>query len=207
MPIDKSPFYYGFIFHKLLDPQLEEARQVAVDLIPEGASVLDIASGTGKLCFALREQKRCTMVGVDLSLRMLNFARKSDLFQNTTFLHKDAADLSCFNDQSFDYATMMFLVHELTLQQQVRALKEALRVAQKVIIIDSAAPLPRNASGIGIRLVEALFGHEHNPRFKDYLSGGGMHGIFRSSELPIKLEYSSVFWGSCREVAVVSAQR
>ena len=78
MPVDKSLFFYGPIFHKFLDPQLAENRRVAVDLIPEGSSVLDISCGTGQLCFALKVQKNCRVVDLDLSLRMLEFARKSN---------------------------------------------------------------------------------------------------------------------------------
>jgi cyclopropane fatty-acyl-phospholipid synthase-like methyltransferase len=55
MPMDKSLFFYGPIYHRLFDPQLAEARQVAVDLVAGGSSVLDIGCGTGLLCFALRE--------------------------------------------------------------------------------------------------------------------------------------------------------
>ncbi len=54
MPIDKSLFFYGPIYHRLFDPQLAEAREVTVDLVAGGSSVLDIGCGTGLLCFALR---------------------------------------------------------------------------------------------------------------------------------------------------------
>ncbi len=123
MPTDKSLFFYGSIYHRLLDPQLTETRQVAVDQITEGSSVLDIACGTSQLCIALRKQKHCRVVGLDLSLRMLEFARKSNPFQDITFIHGDATNLSAFNDHSFDYATMLMLVHELPRAQQVCVLK------------------------------------------------------------------------------------
>ncbi len=48
--IDKSLFFYGPVFHKLFDPQLAEGREVTVDLINEGSSVLDIACGTKIFC-------------------------------------------------------------------------------------------------------------------------------------------------------------
>lgn len=67
MQSDKSLFYYGSIYHGISDPQLAEGRQAALDLVAEGSSVLDIACGTGQLCFALREQKSCCVVGIDLS--------------------------------------------------------------------------------------------------------------------------------------------
>jgi len=207
MPIDKSLYYYGAIYHRPFDPQLAEARQVATDLITEGSSVLDIGCGTGQLCFELVGQKHCRVVGLDLSLRMLEFARKANPFQELTLVHGDAADLGVFEDQSFDYATMLMLVHELPRSLQIRALKEALRVARKVIIIDSVSPLPRNAGGLGIRLVEGVFGRDHQENFKAFLAGGGIRGMLEESDLPINIEHSSVFWRNCREVVMVSTQQ
>ena len=207
MPADKSFYYYGAIYHKLFDPQLAEARQVAVDLITEGLSVLDIACGTGQLCFALRSQKHCPVVGLDLSLRMLEFARKANPFQEVMFVHGDATDLGVFGDQSFDYATMLMVVHELPRSQQARVLKEALRVASKGIIIDAVAPLPKNTGGVGIRIVERTFGRDHLHNFKAFLASGGIRGMLEESGLPISEEHSSVFWRNCREVVMVSTRK
>jgi ubiquinone/menaquinone biosynthesis C-methylase UbiE len=206
MSTDKSLFFYGSIYHRLFDPQIAEARQVTVDYISEESSVLDIACGTGQLCFALREQKRCHVVGLDLSQRMLEFARKNDPLQNITFIHGDATNLETFSDHSFDYATMLMLMHELPRPQQVSVLKEALRVASRGIIIDAVSPLPKNAGGIGIRIVERTFGHDHNPNFKSFLVTGGISRILEESGLPVKIEHSSVFWRNCREIIVVSAK-
>jgi ubiquinone/menaquinone biosynthesis C-methylase UbiE len=204
MAEDKSQFYYGWIYHKVLDPPLEEARQVALNLVPEGSSVLDIGCGTGQLCFALKEQKKCVVVGLDLSLRMIDFARKSNPFQDVTFIHGDANDLGVFSDGSFNYATMLMLMHELPSSQQTLILKEALRVASRGIIIDSVAPLPRNAGGIGIRIVETIFGHDHNQHFKDFVAKGGIKGIWENMRAPINVINRSVFWRNCREVVIVT---
>ena len=206
MTADKSLFFYGSIYHRLFDPQLAEALQVTVDYITEGSTVLDIACGTGQLCFALREQKNCYVVGLDLSLRMLEFAKKSNPFEDIEFIHEDATNLTRFRDHSFDYATMLMLMHELSRAQQICVFKEALRVARKGIIIDAVAPLPKNAGGIGIRIVEGTFGHDHNPNFKFFLTTGGIHGIIKESGLPVKVEHTSVFWRNCREIVVVSIQ-
>jgi ubiquinone/menaquinone biosynthesis C-methylase UbiE len=204
LPVDKSLFFYGPLYHRLFDPQLAEARQVTVDLIPEGASVMDIACGTGQLCFALKERKNCQVVGLDLSLRMLEFARKTNPLEEMTFMHGDATDLSVFADQSFDCATMLMLVHELARSQQILVLKEALRVARKGIIIDAVAPLPKNVGGLGIRLVEWTFGHDHLHNFKAFVAGGGIRGMLEESALPIQVEHSSVFWRNCRQVVMLS---
>ena len=133
---DKSLFYYGWFYHKLFDRELVSAGEVVVDLVTEGSSVLDIACGTGQLCFALKAKKNCRVVGIDLSLRQLRFAEKSNSNDEITFIHMDATNLIGIEDHSFDYATMLFLMHELTREQQVRVLMEASRVANKIIIID-----------------------------------------------------------------------
>lgn len=204
---DKSLFFYGSFFHRFLDPPLAINRQIAVDYIPEGSSVLDIACGTGQFCFELKEKKHCRVVGLDLSLRMLEFARNRNPWQDLTFVHEDATDLHNFEDNSFDFATMLMMMHELKRPQQVAVLKEALRVARKGIIIDSVVPLPRNVQGIGYRVVEALVGHDHYPNFKAYIDNGGIRGIMKESGLPLKIEYSSLFWKKCREIVVVSGQQ
>ena len=89
---DKSLFFYGSFFHRFLDPLLAENRRITEDFIPEGSSVLDIACGTGQLCFELKEIKHCHVTGIDLSLRMLDFARRTNPYQNITFVHEDAMD-------------------------------------------------------------------------------------------------------------------
>jgi SAM-dependent methyltransferase len=207
MLVDKSLFFYGPIYHRLFDPQLAEARQVAVDLIAEGSSVLDIGCGTGLLGVSLAAQKKCRVVGLDLSLRMLEYARRSNPYPEVTFVHGDATDLSGYADRSFDYATLLMLVHELSASQQGLILQGALRVARRVIIIDAAVPLPHNAGGIGIRIVEGTFGRDHNPNFRAFLRAGGIGGMLGESAGPVTVDHRAIFWRNCREVVVVRGTR
>jgi ubiquinone/menaquinone biosynthesis C-methylase UbiE len=207
MPEDNSPFYYGWIYHKLLDPHQAEACKLIVDLIPEHSSVVDIASGTGQLCFALRAQKNCRVIGIDLSLRMLQFAEKSNSYEDVRFLHQDATDLATFGDRTFDYATMLIFMHELPREGQVLVLREALRVADKAIIVDARAPLPRNPSGLGVRLVEATFGRDHHSHFCSFLVNGGTMGLLKALDFPITVLQRSVFWRNCRELVMVTGSQ
>ncbi len=200
-PPDKSLFFYGPLYHRLLDPPLAEARRVAVDLVPPHSSVLDIGCGTGALCSELCDRKQCRVVGVDLSLRMLEFARAS--FPGVRFLHLDATDLSAIEDASFDVATVLLLVHELPLEARLRVLHEALRVAGSVLIIDATPSLPNNAAGIGIRAVESTFGHSHYAQFKDFLARGGLRGLLAASEEPVKVLRDETFYHRSREAVLV----
>jgi ubiquinone/menaquinone biosynthesis C-methylase UbiE len=135
---------------------------------------------------------------------MLDFARKTIPYDDIIFIHKDATNLAGFEDHSFDYATLLFLMHELPRSQQTRVLKEALRVAGMGIIIDSVAPLPKNVGGIGIRIVEGTFGRDHNQHFKNFLTTGGIRGIWEDMGLPIDIVHRSVFWRNCREMVMVT---
>jgi ubiquinone/menaquinone biosynthesis C-methylase UbiE len=100
------------------------------------------------------------------------------------FIHADATDLVDFADGSFDFTVILVLIHELTTENQNRVLIEALRVACKVIIVDSESPLSRNSSGLGIRFIEATFGHDHYHNFRNFLKNRGING-YSASRLPV----------------------
>jgi SAM-dependent methyltransferase len=203
MPADKSLFYYGQIYHRLFDPPLAAARRVAVDLIPPHSTVLDLACGTGQLCGALRSDKSCHVTGLDLSLRMLQFARRANPFDDVRFVHGDAADLAGIADAAFDYATVLLLLHELPRERRARVLSEGLRVARHLLLIDARAPLPRNGEGLGIRLVEATFGHEHYHHFRHFLACGGLMSVVRDAAPAATVAHRSVFLHGCREVIML----
>lgn len=203
MPTDKSLFYYGRIYHRLFDPPLAPARRLAVDLIPAHSTVLDLACGTGQLCLALRKAKSCQVTGLDLSLRMLQFAKRTNPFEDVGFLHGDATDLGGIADAAFDYATVLFLLHELPRERRVRVLREGLRVARHLLLIDSRAPLPKNGEGLGIRLVESTFGHEHYHHFRHFLALGGIMSAVQDAALSVTVEHRSVFLHGCREAVML----
>ncbi len=203
---DTSRPTYGRVYHALFDPPLAEARRVVVDLVPPGATVVDIACGTGELCFALAAEKGCRVVGVDLSRRMIDFARKRNRHDTVRLYHCDAANLTGLEPSVFDYATILFLLHEVPREKQIAVLKEALRVARLVVAVDSLVPLPRNLHGIALRVVEASGGREHYRPFADYLAAGGISGILTDPRLGAAVVRQSVFWHGCREMVILAGQ-
>jgi SAM-dependent methyltransferase len=207
MPADKSLFFYGSLYHRMLDPAVAAVRRVAVDLVPEGSSVIDIGCGTGQLCFELHAKKHCRVVGADLSLRMLEFARAANTSAEVSFMHADATDLASVGDGAFDWATVVLLVHELPLEQRVRVLREVARVAETILIIDAAAPLPYVPEGLGIRLVEHTVGHDHARHFRDFLARGGIEGLLGQSGDTTSVASRLLFAQKCREAVVVRPER
>jgi 2-polyprenyl-3-methyl-5-hydroxy-6-metoxy-1,4-benzoquinol methylase len=110
MPKDKSLFHNGNPYNKLIDPLNKPIRDKIVEVIPQGASVLDIGCGTGLLCYALQREKQCQVVGADLSFRMIEFAKKHNTFEDIQFIHQDATDLIDFQDDSFDYVIASLII-------------------------------------------------------------------------------------------------
>jgi SAM-dependent methyltransferase len=201
--------YYGRAYHLLFDRALDASRSAVVDLVPEGASVLDIACGTGDLCFALRREKRCRVVGIDLSQRMLRFAAKRNPYEDVSFAMLDATDLSGFICGAFDCATVTLLLHELPREARTRVLTEALRVARTVIVADWTTPLPSSLEGLSVRFIEWA-GRHHYRSFKDYLARGGIDGIIkdlRALEPQVALAHREVLKSTCREIVALSRRR
>jgi SAM-dependent methyltransferase len=203
---DASRFTHGAVYHALFDRPLAEARKQVVDLVSRESTVLDIACGTGEFCFELGAQKNCRVVGIDLSRRMIQFAQKRNRQNIVRFVHGDGTDLASFEPGMFDYATILFLLHEVPRQKQIAVLNEALRVAKKVVVVDSLVPLPKNLHGIALRVVEALGGPEHYRSFADYLVAGGIGGILADSHVEASVAQRSVFWHGCRQMVVLERQ-
>jgi SAM-dependent methyltransferase len=177
-PEDKSLFYYGGLYRRIFDPLIRPSRNAVVQRIPAGSSVLDIGCGTGALCFDLRRVKNCRVVGIDLSRKMLDFARSVNRYEDVEFRHVDAAGIGGDGAESFDYAVILNVVHELTPDGRVKLLREAFRLARNTIVVDVEAPLPWNVAGIVKRLIEITFGFDHYPRFRSYLRSGGLPAVF-----------------------------
>ncbi len=201
---EKSLYYYGAWYHRLFDDKLKEMRRQVREMIPQGATVLDIGCGTGLLCAELAVRRQCQVTGIDLSQKMLRFARQYCADKAITLQHADATDLSLFSNDAFDYACMLVFIHELPPEAQAQALKEALRVAPRLIIADSATPLPRNFHGFQIRFVEYVFGRDHWPHFKRFLAQNGIEGVLKASGQPHTIEQRALFWNGTREVVLLS---
>ena len=103
--------------------------QVIVDLVPPGASILDLGCGDGYLMNLLATRKGAKVQGIEIDEQAIYQCVAKGL----SVFHGDLdTGLVDFSDQSFD-----FVILDQTLQQLERpdeVLDDALRVGRKVIV-------------------------------------------------------------------------
>lgn len=202
--MDKSLFYYGKPYHLLIDSITSRQREEVIKRIPHGASVLDVGCGTGELGLAMQKLKDCKVVGVDLSKQMIQFANERNRYPDVTFLHRDATDISDFEDGYFDYGTVCMLLHELTFESQRLVLTELTRLTHAAILIDYNVPLANKMPGLIARLIEFTLGRDHYGNFKAYLEAGGLVEILPKSGIDAHVSHRSDFNQGAHQVIVLS---
>ncbi len=207
MAIDKGLFWYGKIYHMYTDPQMEEARNHILNLIPEKSKVFDAGCGTGVLALLLREKANCTVVGADISIKQLDFAKKYNPYDDINFLHMDVCDISeykKYDDNIFDYSVMCNVLYILPLNKRLEVLAELMRIGKNTIVVDFNNPLPRNLLGIIIRLLQPTLGRHHYDNFKSYLASGGITGILEKAELESKIVQRFAFKNNCQQIVLLA---
>lgn len=126
-------------------------RKLCVEKASEKAprNILDLATGTGDLAFALKEANpNASLVGLDLTEGMLEVAQYKAAemgytLKEVSFVRGDALDLP-FQDQSFDAVTIAFGIRNF--QDISRGLSEIFRVLRpdgRLCVLELAEPSRR----------------------------------------------------------------
>lgn len=184
----------GYIYKNIIDPILKPMRFRVTNEINPGESVIDVACGTGAQAFELIKNGN-NVIGIDYSRSMIEYARKTcnkRKIKDVEFYLGDATDLSRFYHQKFDTATLSLALHQFEPELHTVILGEIKKVADKIIIVDYAVPLPKNYAGVGSRIAEFLAGKTHNQNFRKYYLAGGLNKILPENGLSIQ---KSVFFG------------
>lgn len=200
---EKSLFYYGRMYHWLVDWMVARHRQQILPRVPAGASVLDIGCGTGELSLALRRTKGCPVTGVDLSRRQVAFASQRNPFEEVVFMQANATHLENFPDRYFDFGVMCQLLHELPTAVRPDIFAEMSRLCPNAILVDYNAPLPSNRMGTFIRFLEYTLGHDHYDHFKAFLKDGGVSGLLERAGLSDMIVESRAYNQSSSQVVVL----
>ena len=130
------------------DPRWRRALVDAIDPRP-GERVLDVATGTGMVAFALAA-RGCEVVGLDQSERMLSGARAKleahpELRGRVSFIAGEAERLP-FADQEFDALTFTYLLRYLddraaTMRELARVVKPGGRIGMVEFGVPASPPL------------------------------------------------------------------
>ncbi len=197
-------WYDGSLYSLLIDPFLEDIRQIIADQVPAGSRVLDVACGTGAL--ALRLAEKCPrVVGVDLSQRMISFAREKRRYHpagNPLFLHGDAARLTGVADESFDFALISLALHEIPPGARLDVLRGMNTLARQIIVTDYHVPRRGGAVRALHGMAEFLAGWSHYRHYRDFVASGGVPPLFRAGgisliqEIPAGAGIYSLFIGT-----------
>jgi demethylmenaquinone methyltransferase / 2-methoxy-6-polyprenyl-1,4-benzoquinol methylase len=130
------------------DPRWRATLVDQVNPLP-GQRVLDVATGTGLVAFALA-RRGCSVIGLDQSEDMLAAARRHlgerpELTGRVTFVHGEAERLP-FDDGEFDALTFTYLLRyvddrEATMRELARVVKPHGKVGMVEFGVPASAPL------------------------------------------------------------------
>ncbi|MDX6387229.1 MAG: hypothetical protein QOD85_1031 [Gaiellaceae bacterium] len=107
-----------------------------VDRVHKGERVLDVGCGKGELAYDLAERSGATVIAIDASPWMLEFARARFSHPNVTFVQADAADYT--PEQNLDVAILSnVLEHIESRVELLRALREGAGARRLLIRVPS----------------------------------------------------------------------
>ncbi|MDT7541205.1 MAG: hypothetical protein QOE33_1109 [Acidobacteriota bacterium] len=147
-------------------------------VIPAGKSVLELGSGTGHLLASVRPREG---VGVDLSLRMSELARRKHPQLN--FIQADAEQLPLA--RTFDYVIMSDLVGHLTdVWQTLRNLHHVCNPETRVVVTTYNflwQPLLAAAERLGLKMPQPA---------QNWLGVGDLENLFRLADFRIEQSFT-----------------
>jgi ubiquinone/menaquinone biosynthesis C-methylase UbiE len=126
--------YYGRVDH-VLQGKYQKTFEILKDKCAiEGASVLDVGTGTGAWAAMYEKHGLSDIQAVDFAPKMLFESQKK--YPNIKFSIGNAEELSEFPDQSMDIVTASYVLHGVTSEKRAKMLSEMSRVARKYVIIN-----------------------------------------------------------------------
>lgn len=145
-----APFYDALVrFLAFFIGGEHRLRQRVVTLIGlrPGDHVLDVACGTGTMATMMAEcvGPEGQIVGIDLSPRMIEIAKRKATMPQVTFRQANAENIP-YPDQYFDKATITYALHEMPRAVRHNTLNEVHRVLKpggRLVVVDYYEPRGR----------------------------------------------------------------
>jgi len=202
-----STWYDGLLYEKFIAPQSDRLQTLLTIFASKGSRALDVGCGIGDLSFKLAD-KCDTVVGVDLSERMISYAnglKQTRNVPNVEFVCADAADLSERYPDGFDLITMVLFLHEIDGPIRAKVVETMLAMADTLVIADFSSPFPRSSAGRRLRLQEFIAGRRHYSNFKNWMNHGAIDGFIESMNLKAR---KSIPWeNGAGKVMVIKSGR
>lgn len=184
---DKIHWYDGNFYDKIIAPNQDKMFSIINNLIHEGSNVIDVGSGTGRLCFQLAG--KCTKVtGVDLSSKNIFIANKtlSNLkYSNVNFIHADASRLTSQLELKYDYSIITYAIHEMRPEERISVINQLKIISDKIIIGEYAVQKKSKFWSLVNELVEFSAGIDHYKNYKLFLRNGGVYPLVKQCGLKI----------------------
>jgi SAM-dependent methyltransferase len=183
-------WYDGLFYDLVIAPHQDRAFTHVRELIPEGASLLDVGCATGRL--ALQLAGKCgTIDAIDPSMKNIRIAEQAlerHPARNVRFHHADALQFLDRGPGPFDFATISYMIHEVAETERNRILSSVSTAARKIILVDYLVPPPTGTTKVLNGVVEFLAGAEHFRNFRSFLAGNGLRGIVERAGLSVLSE-------------------
>lgn len=166
---------------------LSGLRGATASMIPDQLRIIDIACGTGALAFEL-SKNAAQVTAIDASESMITTANQLKEkwgMQHVTFQVADATDLSLFNTNEFDVATISLAIHQFDTPTGMKMLEEMKRISSEILIVDYASPLSANYYKYLTWFIEWMAGGDHFKNFKTYQKFGGIDTYLKQLHLQV----------------------
>jgi len=183
-------WYDGWFYARFIDSDSSTIRDRMHQYIDDNRRIIDIGCGTGGFAMKLAPRSR-EVVGVDISDKQVRQARhrqERSGYTNIRFEHTDATRLDKFAPEAFDYATMVFVIHEIDQEKRIELLRQAGRISRKIVILDYHVPLARNFWGMNIRIIEYFTSKTHFSNFIDFRRRGGINPLAKEAGLDVEMQ-------------------
>ncbi|MBL7128687.1 MAG: class I SAM-dependent methyltransferase [Ignavibacteria bacterium] len=183
----KNHWYDGWFYDKYIAPYQDVTYVQILSMIEKGRRVIDIGCGTGRFIIKVADKAE-EAIGIDLSLKNINYAKKLKSrrnIENVDFIHADALHISGLYKERFDYAIVSYVIHEIDISIRTMLINELRKIAKNIIIADFAIPQLLNKRGLLNRTVEFFAGRKHFSNFLSFSRAGGIQGLVNEMNLKI----------------------
>jgi len=190
--VTRKHWYDGKFYAFFIDGTGSTLRRRIFKYIEPGKSVIDIGCGSGGVALQLAAGGR-RVVGVDISGKMIAAAKqrqKKAEIPNIRFIQAGANEIGAWSQERFDYALFSFFLHEIDHPERIEILRQANRIAEKIIILDYYHPQPAGPRGRLIQLIERFTSPAHYRNYRDFLQRGGLIPLL--AEAGLQLQQSTV---------------